>query len=100
MGSPYPTNRPSGVRPPLDPKSPRSELSLSLHRSRGRSFLRPILPPLRRHRSPQARGQEGDQAPDHPVHVGEIVRILTRPAGIGQNVGQYADDELEPPMEL
>src|SRR5215207_9022950 len=29
MGSTYPTNRPGGEWPPLDPKSPRSELSLS-----------------------------------------------------------------------
>src|SRR5512132_2002284 len=43
-----------------------------LHHSRRLTSLRPILLPRRRYRSSQTRGQEGDQSPNRPLHVGEV----------------------------
>src|SRR5829696_3690657 len=71
-----------------------------LRRSRRLTSLRPILPPRRRHRCLQARGQEDDQAPNRPVHVGEVLRVPARTVGVGQDIGQDTDDKLEPPKEF
>jgi hypothetical protein len=89
----------------INPYARRSELSLFFFfcapLTKRLSFLRPILPlRRRRHRSAQACGQEGDQAPNRPVHVGEVLRVSARRVGVGQDIGQDTDDELEPPIEF